>query len=189
MKSECRNLEDISQAGVQRVSFLTEWCLFWMIIQYLGALNSCNIPFKSVVWNLNIRIICLKVSASYPASWDWQLPTTIIQKLYLNISDCIANYAAMRCSREFRCALQPSETHLSESLISPGTWNVDYDVCMYSLIIHLGKRPFLPLLWQEDFKATVWNSSLRVGMARSSRVLTAGLPLTALPSERQKWWV
>lgn len=70
MKSECRNLEDISQAGVQRVSFLTECCLFRMTIQYLGALNSCNIPFKAVVWNLNIRIICLRVSASYPASRD-----------------------------------------------------------------------------------------------------------------------
>lgn len=70
MKSECGNLEDIGQAGVQRVSFLTEKCLFQMTIQYLGALNSYNTLFKAVVWNLNIRIICLKVSASYPASQD-----------------------------------------------------------------------------------------------------------------------
>ena len=151
-----------------------------MTIYFSGALNSPSTLFQALVWNLKLRLVCLKVSASHHACRDWQVPASVIQKLLLNISDCIPNCAVTRHSRGFRCALQPTEIHLSELLISPDTWNADNDFCMYSLIIHLGKSDHSSLCFgRRILKLLFWNSPLGIGMARSSRALTAVLPFNS----------
>lgn len=111
LESRSRHPESLSQGGIQRVNFLTAWCLSGMTIYFSCALNSPSTLFQALEWNLNPRLVCFKVSTTRHASKDWQIPATIIWKVLLNISDCIPNYAVRRHSKEFRCSLQPPEIH------------------------------------------------------------------------------
>lgn len=146
--------------------------LFFRCLKFLFC------PFLGPVWDLNLRLAFLKVSASHHASQDWWMLTTTIQKLLLKFFDCIPNCAVIRHSRGFRYALQPPETHLGELLISPDTCSADNDFCMYNLIIRLGRSDHsLLCCGRRILRLLVWNSPL--GMTKSSRSLTAVLPFNS----------
>lgn len=130
LESWSRNLDSLSQGGIQGVNFVTAWCLSGMKIYFSHALNSSSTLFQVLVWNTNLRLVCFKVSISHHASQERQIPAIIKQKVLLNISDYVPNCEVRRHSKEFRCTPQSPETHSSELLISLDTWNADNEfVC------------------------------------------------------------
>lgn len=145
------------------------------------AFNSPSALFQTLVWNRTARLVCFKISTSRHASQDWKIPATIIWKVVLNISDCVPDCKVGRHSKEFRCTLQPPETHSSELLISLDTWNADNEfVCTARSSTRANQNHSSLCCGRRILKLLFWNSPLATGRVRSSRAQTAAVPFKSL---------